>query len=106
MSSETFNASAASTMQASGFPSSTTAGVAQNFSVTALDAFGNTATSYVGTVTFTTTDVKGILPANYTFISADSGTHTFSATLKIAGSQSLTAKDTTASSITGSQSAI
>ena len=49
------------------------------------------------------------LPANYTFTTGtgkDNGMHTFSATLKTAGTQYLTATDTTTSSITGTQSGI
>ncbi len=46
------------------------------------------------------------MPANYTFTSGDAGQHTFSATLKTAGSQSLKATDTTTGSITGSQTGI
>ena len=65
------------------------------------DANGNTATAYRGTFHFTSSDSKAVLPANYTFTSSDAGKHTFSATLKAAGSQSLTATDTVTSSITG-----
>jgi N-acetylneuraminic acid mutarotase len=43
---------------------------------------------------------------DYTFTSADLGTHVFSATLKTAGTQSLTATDTTTASISGSVSGI
>jgi len=43
------------------------------------------------------------LPANYTFTAADNGVHTFSATLKTTGLQSLFATDTVTSSITGKQ---
>jgi hypothetical protein len=43
------------------------------------------------------------LPADYTFTADDGGVHSFSATLKTAGSQSLIATDTAASSITGTQ---
>ena len=35
-----------------------------------------------------------MLPADYTFTAADNGVHTFSATLKTPGTQSLTATDT------------
>ena len=46
-----------------------------------------------------------MLPSNYTFVAADSGVHTFTTiVLKTAGSQSVTATDTTTSSITGSAS--
>ncbi len=93
----------ASNLRVSGFPSPTQAGVAGNFTVTILDAFGNTATGYRGTIHFSSSDVQAVLPANYTFTAADNGVHTFSATLKTAGSRSLIATDTVISSITGSQ---
>jgi hypothetical protein len=92
----TVNPAAASTLRVSGFPSSTTAGVAGTFTVTAIDAFGNTATGYRGTVHFTSSDAKAVLPTNYTFRASDHGVHSFLATLKTAGTQSLTAKDTSA----------
>src|SRR5262249_5303798 len=100
------NPAAASTLIVSGFPSPTTAGVAQGFTVTARDPFGNTATGYTGTVAFTSSDAQAVKPANYTFDAADAGVHSFSATLKTADSQSLTATDTVAGSITGTQSGI
>jgi hypothetical protein len=102
----TVNPAAASKLIVSGYPSSTTAGVAHNFTVTAQDAFNNTATAYTGTMTFTSSDGLAALPANYTFVAGDSGVHTFSATLKTAGSQSITATDTVTSSIKGSQGGI
>jgi hypothetical protein len=102
----TVNAAVASTLVVAGFPSPTTAGTAQNFTVTANDAFGNLAKGYTGTVQFTSSDTKAVLPGNYTFAAGDAGQHTFSATLKSAGTQSLTAKDTVTSSITGSQAGI
>jgi Ca2+-binding RTX toxin-like protein len=47
------------------------------------------------------------LPANYTFTSGDSGVHNFSATLKTAGSQSITVQDLTNPNVApGTQSAI
>ena len=75
------------------FPAATTAGVAQPFTVTALDAFGNVATGYTGTVTFSSSDAQAGLPASYTFTNKDAGVHTFSVTLKTAGTQSITAQD-------------
>jgi hypothetical protein len=95
---------AAASFLVAGLPGSTTAGVAQNFTVTAQDAYGNTATSYTGTVHFSSSDTQAGLPANYTFVAGDNGTHAFSATFKTAGTQSVTATDTQASSVTGSQS--
>ena len=43
-------------------PTTATAGTAFNFTVTALDPFGNTATGYTGTVHFTSTDGNAMLP--------------------------------------------
>lgn len=42
-----------------------------------------------------------ILPGDYTFTAADNGTHTFSAPLKMGGSQGITATDTANASVTG-----
>src|SRR5439155_11135101 len=75
-------------------PASTMAGAAFSFTVTALDAFNNTAIAYMGTVHISSSDVKAILPANYTFTSADAGVHMFSAaTLRASRSQSITGTD-------------
>jgi hypothetical protein len=63
---------------------------------TALDAFSNIASNYLGTVSFTSTDSAAVLPGSYTFTSADQGVHTFTngVTLKTAGSQTITATGT------------
>ena len=82
-------------------PATATAGTAFNFTVTAYDRYGNVATGYTGTIHFTSSDASAMLPANYTFTSANAGTHTFSATLKTGGTQTITATDTVTSSITG-----
>src|SRR5262249_28992842 len=76
-----------------GFPSPSAAGVAGSFMVTAQDAYGNTVSGYIGTIHFTSSDGQAVLPANYTFTLADNGVHTFSATLKTAATQSITATD-------------
>jgi hypothetical protein len=68
--------------------------------VTAFDPFDNLATGFTGTVQFTTTDPIADLPADYTFVAADAGTHTFQATLKRAGAQSLSVAVT---GLTGAQ---
>ena len=87
-----------------GFPATVTAGVANNFTVTLYDAYSNVATGYTGTVHFTSTDSSATLPANYTFMSGNAGTQSFSATLQALGTQTITATDTVTSSITGSAS--
>ena len=106
----TVNAASATTLTVAGFTSPTAAGAAHNVTVTAHDTFGNVATGYTGTVHFTSTDGQATagagLPANYAFTGGDAGTHTFSATLKTAGTQSITATDTVTGTITGTQSSI
>ncbi len=89
----------------SGFPA-TTAGVAHTFTVTARDASGNVVTGYTGTVTFSSSDVQAGLPASYTFTAADAGAHTFTATLKTAGSRSITVTDAANAALVASQTGI
>jgi FG-GAP-like repeat/FG-GAP repeat len=102
----TVNPLAASRLTVGGFPSPSTAGVAGSFVVFAWDPYGNIATSYTGTVHFASSDAKAALPANYTFTAADAGTHTFSAALKAAGTQWITATDISNSAFTSTESGI
>ncbi len=102
----TVTPAAAASAQLAGFPTATTAGVAQSFTVTLRDAFDNVASGYTGTVAFGSSDPIAALPANYTFTAADAGQHTFTAALKRAGTQSLTATDTAAPALTGTESGI
>ena len=99
-------AAAASSFTFSGMPATAAAGTAFNFTVTAYDAYGNVATGYMGTIDFTSSDPSAILPANYPFTLANAGTHTFSATLKTGGTQTITATDSVTSTITGKGSTI
>src|SRR5439155_13824957 len=96
-------AAAAATHFSVSAPASATAGSAFSFTVTALDQFNNTSTGYGGMVHFTSSDGQAVLPSNSTLTN---GTGTFSATLKTAGSQTLTATDTVTSSITGTSNPI
>ena len=66
---------------------------------------GSTLTAYTGTVHFTSSDPGAVLPADYTFVAADAGTHTFSFTLSNLGNQTITATDTRSTGFTGSASA-
>ncbi|MGB8662269.1 MAG: Ig-like domain repeat protein, partial [Candidatus Acidiferrum sp.] len=83
--------------------STATEGTAFNFSVTALDQNNITVPGYAGTAHFTSTDPLAVLPANTTLTN---GSGTFSATLKTAGSQTITATDTVTSTITGTSNVI
>jgi hypothetical protein len=98
--------SAAASFQVAGFPAATTAGVAQSFTVTTRDAFGNVATGYTGTVAFSSSDPITSLPATYTFTAADAGVHTFTAALKRAGTQFIQVNDTVNGSIIGAENGI
>ena len=79
-----------------GYPTSTTAGSAFSATVTAYDAWQNVKTDYTGTVTFGSTDGSATLPADYTFVSGDNGSHTFTNgfVLKTAGQQTITVQET------------
>ena len=102
----TVTAANAASLSVTAFPTSTTAGVAHAFTVTADDAYGNVATGYRGTVHFTSTDGQAILSAPYAFTGTDAGIHTtFSATLKTAGTQSIAAIDS-GNSLNGSETGI
>jgi DNA/RNA endonuclease G (NUC1)/fibronectin type 3 domain-containing protein len=73
-------------------PANVTSGVAFNVTVTALDASNAPVPSYSGTVHFTSSSA-GSLPADYTFVGGDNGSHTFGVTLTSTGTQSITATD-------------
>jgi hypothetical protein len=90
------------TLTVSGFPTPRTAGVAGGFAITALDAANGAATGYRGTVHCTSSDPQATLPASYTFVGGDEGTHTFQATFVTAGTRTLTCAD--AASLSGSES--
>src|SRR4029077_21266252 len=93
-------------------PTAATTGSPFNVTVTAFDHFGNIATGYTGTINLTSTDPAAAnLVAGYTFTTGagkGNGVHTFSATLKTGGSQTITAIDTASTNptITGTSSVI
>jgi hypothetical protein len=92
------SAGAASHLNATGAPSSTTAGTVMHITVTAEDPFNNTDTGYTGTVVLSSTDSAAVFaPPAGTLVS---GVGTFNVTLKTAGHQTLTAADSVAASIT------
>jgi hypothetical protein len=87
-------------------PASVRVGTAFSITVTALDAFGNVATGYTGTVHFASSDNHAILPPNYTFVAANNGVHTFTVTMRSSGTRTITVADTAHGSIKGSVSLI
>jgi hypothetical protein len=79
-------------------PGAANAGTAFLVTVTALDASGNVAVSYTGTVHFTSSDPYAILPADS---GLPNGTKTFSVTFKTAFGQTISVTDTVTASISG-----
>ncbi|MGA2649522.1 MAG: putative Ig domain-containing protein [Terracidiphilus sp.] len=71
-------------------PPSTHVGSPISVTLTAYDLYGNVATSYGGTVVFTSSDPSAILPGSSAITN---GTGTFSATMETVGSQTITATD-------------
>jgi hypothetical protein len=84
-------------------PSSVGAGTSAVLTVTALDGGGHTAGGYAGTVHFTSSDGVAVLPVDAHLMN---GVGTFSALLKTAGAQTITATDAVNQALTGTSGAI
>ena len=99
---------AAASLTVAGFPGTPYAGAAGSVTVTVLDAYGNRATNYRGTIHFTSNDATAALPGDYAFSSGDAGTHIFSkgVTFNSGGTRFITVTDTATATITGTQSGI
>jgi hypothetical protein len=82
-------------------PEHTQTGQATPVLVVALDASNHVVPGYTGTVALTSSDQSATLPANYTFQAGDHGFHVFQVTFATTGPQTVTATDTTNSSVTG-----
>ncbi len=102
----TVNPAAATSLAVFGYPSPTSRMEPHDFTVEALDPYGNIATGYTGTVTFSSDEDHADLPDDYTFTADDAGVHVFSATFNRFGTFYLTATDTSDPTITGTQSDI
>lgn len=74
------------------------AGADVSVTVSALNKNGKVNTGYAGTVHFSSTDLRAVLPEDYTFTAADAGVHTFALSLETAGGQSVTVGDGTLAS--------
>jgi hypothetical protein len=81
-------------------PKTATAGTNVSFVLTVT----NPQAIYTGTVHLTSSDGKAILPANYTFLASENGVHTFTVQLQTAGTQTVTATDTSNASVTATAS--
>ncbi|MGQ0742771.1 MAG: hypothetical protein ACT4OS_00225 [Acidimicrobiales bacterium] len=76
-------------------PASAEAGRSFTFTVRAIDADGGRGGDYRGTVRFTSSDTRAVLPGDYTFTPGDDGARRFTATLNSTGNQSLRVADAT-----------
>jgi hypothetical protein len=70
-------------------PAEVTAGAPFPITVIALDGSGNTASTFLGRIHFSSTDPAAVLPPDYTFSPSDGGIASFLVTLSTAGSQQL-----------------
>src|SRR5450755_1454657 len=95
------NAAAATHFSVSA-PASAIVGNAVTVTVTALDSSNAIATTYAGTVHFTSNDAGAILPTNSTF---SGGVGSFSVTFSSAGTKHVTVTDTS-TSITGTSGSV
>ena len=89
-----------------GLTSPRSVGQGGSLKVTVRGPDGSVATAYRGSIHFTSTDATATLPPDYTFTSGDAGVHTFGVTLNSKGTYSVTARDKTTTTITGSQTGI
>jgi hypothetical protein len=80
-------------------PSTVSPGVPFTFTITALDAYGNVATGYSGTIRFSSSDKKAALPG-YAILT--NGTGSFTATLTTKGNQTLMVTDIASPGLTRS----
>jgi hypothetical protein len=79
-----------------------TAGTSVLVGITAQDASGNRILNYSGTVHFTSTDAKAVLPPDTTL---DNGTGTFTVTFNTTGTQTVSATDL-ATGVTGTSASV
>src|SRR3989449_1717158 len=98
---------AATTLVVSGIASPQVAGTTSSIRVEARDAAGNIVPGYAGTVRISTTDPQATRPADHAFTQSDGGVYVFTGLiLRTAATQSVTATDIAAPSITGTQSGV
>jgi hypothetical protein len=80
-------------------PSVVTPGEPFALTVTAVDQWGNMASTYAGTVHFSSTDLGAQMPDDYTFGAADGGSHAFTVVLQSAGLQTVAIQDTASAAL-------
>ncbi len=98
---------AAKSLSVTGFPQVTNADTTSLVTVTALDQWGNTATGYAGTVTFSDNphSANDTIPANSTLVNGTKNFN-FRITTPVGAAGSITATDTVTATITGTEAGI
>ena len=97
---------AAHHMSVAGLSSPRVSATPGKITVRAIDASGQVATGYLGTIHFTSSDPAAVLPPDYQFNAGDEGSHTFEVALETAGKQSIEVADVDTGSIDGSQAGV
>jgi hypothetical protein len=95
-----FNAGDATQFLLAG-PASAIPGVPITVTVTALDRWGNRASTYTGTVHFSSTDLNALLPDDTGLTADEAGSATFTVVLNTPGDQLIRANDVDQPSIQG-----
>ena len=88
-------------------PSTATPGNAFSLTLTTKNSANATLAGYRGTVHLTSTDSSATLPADYTFVAADSGIHTFSGVvLRTTGNQTVSVNGSVSTGFKGTSPAV
>src|SRR5205807_2921366 len=87
------SAAAATVCSVLDLPASAAAGAQVGLRVAVKDAFDNAATNYTGTITLSSNDARAVLSGPATFSAPDNGTRAFSAQVRSAGSETISATD-------------
>jgi hypothetical protein len=75
-------------------PTIASSGTPFSINVRAEDAYGNPASGYTGTVSFSSSDPDAFLPSSYTFATSDLGAKNFGGViLRATGTQTITVSD-------------
>jgi hypothetical protein len=83
-------------------PAEVVAGEPFALTVVAVDAAGNLASTYTGTIHFSSADLDAVLPDDYRFAPGDAGVATFLVTLQTPGVQQIQVNDVTTPRFVGS----
>jgi serine/threonine protein kinase len=83
-------------------PAEAVVGQPVKFWVTPVDEFNNPVDEFRGRVHIASSDTKAVLPPDHTFVNAALGAHACTATFHSPGRQTITVKDNSAGSISGS----